>query len=784
MPEERIGETGPVMATGLAEETAEEVIRKPNLLELAQQGPEGEKKAAQRMVQEWNDTYPQMRNLFEQWKANRAQREGFTGITVLKERDTHRVYIPITAKKTFSGMNKAARLTRRLRARIFSDEPVPDAEPEGNSQAERDQAEFSARVLSIVGEQVDVTGTAGDAFDLGSVYASGLRHWWVDPRGNGHRPMQIQASPQATTVDDALIDPETNEEWLDDPILRYVDKDDVLSDEKPDDPRRVWLPRLRNEVLSGKQVRLIPFQVRDIDEADGAMIGAMVPLGVVKSLFPKIKELDDETLGSLTSARPDHSEDLVPSGQRHLDKGDITDDSLVFVLTRYHKSSPEYEFGAYLVVIGNEFLGHFGSWYDEEYDEPLDIPLDQFKQINDEDSWPGKGLFEFLGPGNEIRAQLLGSLLEHLDRFNNRKVFVPLISTLQAQQAQSPTATYIPIVPGGEPKTEDIPNFPAPVKDFLPFVSEDMDDESALQETAQGVAAPSIQSGRHAQQVIEQVNIGLADLLFNTRKGLIRGWRIMLQLIRAFYTVPQRISWLGDDGAYKEKLWTGTDLGTTKHVQLKRGSMTMMAPSQKTALAGEWMQMGWISAQEAKSIVTGNIQALSGLRDDPHRMRVRRQINHWLRGPPDDWQPPEPQINPQTQQEEPAPALSDPVLGRIFQSLPMDLEPEIADLRRFELGRAMATTEFGAQPPEWQAGLAEAYTLMRQAAGLDTLEEQQQAQQQQAEAAQQQSGATEQAAASVQQTKLQETQIKAQAEVEKSRIASEARTQQPAGVGA
>ena len=253
--------------------------------------------------------------------------------------------------------------------------------------------------------------------------------------------MQIYAKPDAQSIQDAL-----DENLPGDPAIRYVRKDGTLTDE-PKEARRKWLPKLQREILTGKHVRFIPQQVRDVEDADGMMVGAMVPYGTVKHIFPEILKLSEERRKEIVTARPHHARDLLPIGRQDRTSEELNDDNLVFVLTRYHRSTPDYSRGAHLIALGEDFLAHDDTWWDEENDLPLDIPIDQFKQFDEEDNPYGLGLMELLGSANEIRAQILGTLLEYMAKFSNRKVFVPMMSTLQAQQLQSPTATYIPIFP-------------------------------------------------------------------------------------------------------------------------------------------------------------------------------------------------------------------------------------------------------------------------------------------------------------------------------------------------
>ena len=150
-------------------------------------------------------------------------------------------------------------------------------------------------------------------------------------------------------------------------------------------------------------------------------------------------------------------------------------------------------------------------------------------------------------------------------------------------------------------------------------------------------------------------------------------------MVRAHYTEPQKIKWLGDDSAYRITEWKNSDLRSTKDVQIRRGSFTQLAPSAKAAITREYADLlaGYVQPQEMQRILSDGLGSTIGLQEDPHRMRVRRQVSAWQRGPT----------------EEPV----DP-----FTPLQVDVIPEVALVRLYELGRAMASTRFAKQTPEWQ----------------------------------------------------------------------------------
>ena len=696
-------------------------------------------RAAQRMVREFEASSKPLNNLMAQWKVNRLRSAGHTGVELLKEQDQQRAYVPYGSAPNPRLFNKARTLARRVRSMIFADAPVAECTPTTDEDQAVDSAEFASRALAWESDKLDYDVVAGDAFDVASDYASGFVWFWVDGTAGGWCPREIEAAPTASDARNALVDPLTGRNA--DPntlVKKYVKSDGTLTEDKRDPlVEKTWLPGLRRQVLTGKQGRFLPQTCRDIWDADGFQIGAMLPLGMLRGMFgedradsdgkrklPGLNGMSDTELTALASYTPKDAKELIPPGYKLQRGAEVTDETLIFCLSRYHVSSSTYPTGFYGVVLGEKHLAYRGPWYDDLNVEPLDIPVTQFEQVHDEDQPYGHGLMEYLGPGNEVMGAMLDAMLTHIERLANRRIFLPLQSPLQEEQLQSPTGAVLRVPPGMGPTYEDVPAFPQPVLEMLEMVSRKLDDESGLQQQAQAVNAPSVTSGTQANAIVEQVRVMMSDLIQHTERGLIRGYRIMQQQIRWKYTVPQRLSFAGEDGAYREREWTGSDLGTTRDVQLRRGSFTQLAVTAKAALIDQYRQAQYLSPEEAEHAVTGQVGGLLGLQDNPHRLRVRSQTSQWRDGPPDDWQPAPPGQPGQ-------PPVVDP-LNPFADRRSVDLEPTVAKLRAYEIGRVLASRRVLKKPPEWRALLEAEYEAMRQAAGIATVAEQQKSQQAQA----------------------------------------------------
>jgi hypothetical protein len=679
----------------------------------------------------WDDQDDIMAEPIARWTANRRRRKGMIGVHVIKpdkDRAEYKVWSPPGASKVPPTFNQAARLSRRLVAQLFADPPIPECTPgDASGNTEPDAAEFSTRILQDVMSTPVFNGvkTARRAVDRGCTYDSGFVRLYVDPKGGGHKPRQILASAQATTVADAThtqqpsaIDP-TQMVEIPQPkpyTLRYVRPDQSLTDD-PAEADLVWLAAVKPDIFTGRQGRFLPSTAKDIDEADGFMISTFRPLSEVKDTYAKeLSALDNDGLWELVNYRPGKWKILVPSHMKDVKvptkKADEPppDDALVLVTCVYMRQGGSYPKGAYVCIAGKDKLAHRQEWtvVVNGVEEGLLIPVSQFKGFEEgEDDPYGFGLMHLLGPGNEVRAAALGNAIEHLDRFNRRKVFYTPNSLFQAKSGPAAMGVYVPVQQGTEPKAEDVPDYPTVGMEILDRATNEMTDESGLQLPAQGQTDPNVKSGLHAQTLIEQVSIGLSDIKQATEDGFVRMSRITLQLIRAFFTEPQMIRYRGEDQRYKYREWSSADLTDTKDVRILKGSFSMLAPTAKLAVAQFMYELKLIDDWQLKQMAGGNIGGNLGLQDDPALLRIRRQLEDFQQGPPKGSDP----------------ALWPQLLADIFKRFPNDMDQKNATFRYREIDKTMNGVKYERLDPNWRAGLEAEYEQMRYYAGVGTTDD-------------------------------------------------------------
>lgn len=770
------------LAPGSDDDQDDSVEDGADLVDLSKLGPLLDRKepsACKLALRMWANQDKPMNKRKERWRAYRLWRWGATGVQLRRtdyNRNEFTVWAPPGGARTPPGVNKASRLCRRMKCQVFVDPPTPEAEPAGDTDTDRSAAEFTTRVLQDVGSEsgINFLETARRAFDWASTYGSGFRVWDWDPMASGHRPLQVMACPTAVDANQPEIDPATGQEYTGDFVLRYIAQDGKTLTDDGSKAALQWVGGLKSQVRHGHHVRFLPQAVNGIADSQGVMIGTFEPLADLKARYPQtIGQMAPEDLKKLANFHPERYKDLLPSWVSDITNindsvsaSPLTDSTLIFQLRIVFKSHALYPKGCNFVLLGDETIAERGPWSfvnSDGVEEMLDIPVDQFKQFEDGDDDPyGRGLIAMLGEMNEVRNMQTGSWIEYLERFNNRKGFIPTTSPLQAKQMLLQTGAYIPVPPGQEPTYEQIPDYPKASTDFFEMITEEMNDESGLQQAGQGIESPDVKSGIHAAIIRDQVATGISDLAQHTWDGCTRGWRIMAQLIRAFATKPQKIKWVGEDGSYKTKEWVGADLGSTRNIVIAKGSGTLMSPAGRALIAQELSEAGLIDPNQYKRLTIGQVGGLLDIQDDPHLLRVRRQLSRWKEGPSAELKQQSAAIQPQiqaatqalqqwqqiTQQAQasgmqpppqPQPPPPDPMAvyaGQIFTRIPVDVEPDVAKTRWIELSRELAGTAFSSQPPPWQQALLSEYDQMRQAAGVYTLAEQQQAQAQQLSAQQ------------------------------------------------
>ena len=705
------------------------------------------------------------------FEKNRLSRKGVRGVRITGKAsardDTDGVWVP-PGSESQPVPNNVDQLVRRIVDTLTADEPKIEAVAPTGDDGDIEAAEQATRILenedsaasgnlrAVVQATLNRAGTYGSAFSF----------QYVDPYGE--RALQeVEAHPNATDPKNPLVDPLTGE-----PASAVVTKYVVngqLSDSKVG-AEMVWLPKVREQLLRPHCVRFLPATAEGIADADGVFVGRVTTLGALKGLYDSVAQMDPKALKKLVGWRPaigrrywaplhladatDKAADAIegPDGER-MGPGD---DTPVYVRTLYYKACRTYPRGLSLVLGADDQILYRDVWSatvgdgEDQREESLDLPIAQHRFFDDPNDGNPYGIspVEWLAPMDEAVAVQVLAWLEYLFRFNHPNTFLPVGSPIQPGALTIRDGTPIRYEPAtGKPEYEVIAPFPGESPALIDKFEGWMRTLSGLENAARGVADPSVKSGIHAERIIEQALVALTQVVSNTTDFLLRRARIRLQLIAVSYTAPRLLKLNGNGGMPQVKAFQGADLRSVRDVRLTRNSMTMLTRSAKVAMLREELEIG-IKVQDPSAYLryrNGASSLVDGIAtndDDPHVQRVQRQITQWQQGP---------------QSGDPA---------QIWAPLPPDAAPDVAPIRAYRLGRAIASDRFTRLPAEWNQPLVAAYEAARQAAGLLNAQEQQQMQQQAAQMQQEQ-------AAQQQQQQAEGDARKMEADVTKIRVQAE-----------
>ena len=732
-----------------------------------------EPEAAKRADRLWtalDDPFAHYVPIFER---NRLSRKGVRGVRIVGKAsardDSDGVWVPPGASEAPPVPNNVDQLVRRIVDTVTADEPKVEAVAPTSDDGDIEAAEQATRVL----EQEDSAETGNlraivqKAMGRAGTFGSAFSFQYVDPYGErGYR--EVLAHPNATDPANPLVDPLTGE-----PGAQYVTKYVHAQTGQLQDTRQgaelVWFPKVKEEILRPHCVRFLPATAEGIADAEGVFVGRVTTLGALKGLFPAVADMDVKALKKLVAWRPAigrrywtpiHLADATDRAADAIEGKDGErfgpgDDTPVYTRTLYYKACRAYPRGLVLVLGAEDQLLHREVWSAtvgdgaEQREEALDLPVAQCRFFDDPNDGNPYGIspVEWLAPMDEAVATQTVAWLEYLWRFNNPNVYLPTGSPIQPGALTIRDGTPIRYEPAtGKPEYESVPPFPGEALGLMEKYEGWMRTLSGLENAARGVADPSVKSGIHAERIIEQALVALTQVVSNTQDFLLRRARVRLQLIAVSYTAPRMLRINGNGGLPQVKAFQGADLRTIRDMRLVRNTMTMLTRSAKVAMLRDELEIGLKAGDLAAYLKyrTGAAQLVDGIAtadDDPHVQRVQRQVAEWQQGPQGGGTP-----------------------EAIWMALPVDTAPDVAPVRAYRLGRAIASDRFTRFPPEWNQPLVAAYEQARQAAGMLNAQEQQQMQ---AQAAQGQQQAAEQARQAQDAERVAQEQAKAAAQMER-----------------
>lgn len=678
--------------------------------------------------------------------------------------------------------NKADDLCNKLEDTLMSDPPKPLPEPKVADESAEDASDLAATFLTADAGETGTNDVLTYRWALNNAFTSSTSfvQYRVDPVGGGNQPLQMLAHPQATDPATPLVamvpgppDPMTGqpvmmEDRAVNPVLRYVSPPTEGAPagrfvELASEADRVWLPKIVVDTLRRENVRVFPATAR-VEEATAVAVLLYCTLGDGRQRWPEtVGQMDDVTLRSLANWRPSLGEQqVVPyalrngladgaSGPSLAEAGSLSPllQRRMYWYRLYVAQSPEYPDGYWCDVqgldggteLGRGDLAYTVKMPDGGEERRVrEIPLVQVtpqKDVIGGDPMGFPVLSRFAG-ASEASATLYAAMMDMCDNMLHPHVFIPSTTAIDEVDWSDRTRPIV-VNPQAQPPTyEQFPSLP-PVMAVLDTLDVKMDTSSGLTATAQGLESVNSQSGVAKQLSVRQSQVYLSAFNQELKNAMMRGWRLKLQLVQAYYTTPQLIAVTGEEGSGEARWWTGEDLAGVDRIGLQPGSGTMMTPEAKANYVAFLQGQQWMTAEAAAEVAVPSIRLDLGIPDDPVEEALNRSIGVWLQGPPEGWEEQAAQHQqvvaqaqgqyqaqvaavmqgPEMQQlkaqggvpPQPPPFTPPPFAGfNPFQSRPCDTEPTVA-MRIIKMLRdTMLHPKYSSFGPAWR-GLVDAKYL-------------------------------------------------------------------------
>lgn len=692
----------------------------------------------------------------------------------IQDKDVWRQKLPYGTKAvtTQAIPNKSLDLVNKAAEALLVDFPQPQPQPLTDSEEAQKAAETADRFLTQDGR---VNGTNDSdlmyqAVDKALTCASSYVLLLTDPCGSGSVPLQIKAHPQAVDVNNPLVGPDGMPTT--DYILRYVTPTQQFTDD-PSQAAPQWLPKIRTRVLGREHVRCYP-ESCDTRTAQKVICLLYDTVGELKQRLPDVfGSMDEDEINLLISWTPTRYLQLLPPYQRARwnmadgalkAKSGTSDERIIFYYLVFVRPTPEYPKGAALLVSGADLGQGAGVVLDKKLlsfdatvqsedgsgpkQEPrsMNIPVIQFRPRSDSDTRDptGSHYIGMFGGANEFDATLQMNYLEAIDQMLHPVAYTPSTSPVEGYQVAEARSSgdHIPILTSQDvPVWGPNPQMPTNVLDMLEYGATQAESIASLTKALQGSDNQPEVSGVARQIAVQEARMGLNRMQQAVKASISEYWTVKLELCQRDFTVPQRLRYVGEDGAYKEEKFMGENFALVGEVSIQSGTGTMMAPEAKVNYAATLLKIGLLSPADAADAARPTYSDTLGLPDSPHEQLVERCIAAWLKGPSPEWMQAEQQFEMQQQQYQqmqqqaqmqmaaitqqhqtgnmvpPPPQLPPPPVApwSPFAPRPNDGEPQVASIWANRLSQVISSVKFDQMPPPWQNTLVMKYQAAMQA---------------------------------------------------------------------
>ncbi len=716
---------------------------------------------------------------------------GYPWSTLTKDqnRDTYRWSMPYGSAgiQIQAVPNKVWDLVNKTTESLLVDFPQVECEPIDDSDAAKNACDMANRFLAQDASEHGCNDAAvyADRIPRSLTTATSYMEVWVDPTGGGYIPLQIEAHPQAVSPDDPYVGPDGMPSA--DMIMRYVTA--PQGGEFTNDPSQAapeWQPALRIAKWQREHIRVFP-ETATVETAEKILILGYCTVGEARRRWPDVAQMDDATINALCDWTPPRYLVLLPPYQRarwkltdgkDKNRQGSSDERILFYYHVYAKAGPDHHRGADVCVsgaVGGTLLGRALLAAEVEVEKapdtaqqpapmpsqapgmaPQSAPTTKVKEMRcmeipvigltlrcdpDEMDPQGRPYVEMFAGAAENNSALAMMFSEAMSKNLRRPFAIQSTSPITGEDVQQAEASGDMLVlngPNDKPVQLDPYELPASFFSMYELTDEAINSIGSSERGAKGADTSKERSGKALELAAEQNNVNLTTMLTASNNSYCRLSRIKVEQVMAHFSTTQQVSYVGEDGAYKQDEWTGVDFALVGKVTIKAGTGTLLSPGRKTQFLANGIQAGIIDPAEGRDAVRSSFAKQLGMPDDPHVQRVERQIDAFMKGPPSaEWANQylawkgameQAQVQQQAAQQQAqaqtaatgVPAQLAPVAPpqipepwQPFDISPTDDEPQIATLRRIRIGKLIDEARFQAFPPAWRDTAIQSYQLAR-----------------------------------------------------------------------
>ena len=570
--------------------------------------------------------------------------------------------------------NKAWDLIDKTTEALLVDFPQAECEPGSDDEKAQAACDMGNRFLTQDASEQGTNDAVlfNDRVNRALTCASSYLECWTDPTGNGYVPLQIPAHPQAESPRQPLIGP--NGMPTTSPVLRYITE--VGPDGQPTEQSQFttdatkaapqWQPKLRAAKWQREHIRVYP-ETATVDQAEKVIVLGYCTLGEAKRRWRQVSEMEPDELSKLTDWTPTRYLALLPLFQRgrwkltdgrDKEKQGASDERIMFYYHPFVKACPDYRKGADVVVTGalggvvldRKFLSQEvevpakpdpanpGAPSTKKETRCLEIPIVQITPRGDPDEQDptGRAYMELFAGAVENNAHLAMSASEVIDKNLHLEGYSSSTSPIDGQQRENARATgdLIRIIRADDmPKWGEKIPFEQAFFNFYDRSDQAIESIGSANKAAKGEDSEE-KSGKAIALATANNNVSLGGMNHATNNSYARWCRIKIERMMCDFTTAQQVNYVGEDGIFKQEELNASDFALIGKITIKSGTGGLVSPDQKIQNLAGLAQGGMLSPEEAKDAARPSYSRRLGLNASPAEQRIERQINAFLKGPP------------------------------------------------------------------------------------------------------------------------------------------------------